>query len=75
MTDAGEGRSKDENATMTFKESFEDLKIFTPLITSKMQIYLPIVLVGSSGLYLQISFLKSKTLTLAGALFTQQENL
>ncbi|MDR4952734.1 alpha/beta hydrolase [Chryseobacterium sp. ES2] len=70
----GEGRSKDENATMTFKESFEDLKsIYTTYHIKKANI-----LAHSFGGIIGTLFThhfpeKVKKLTLAGALFTQQE--
>ncbi|MBP1167905.1 MAG: alpha/beta hydrolase [Chryseobacterium culicis] len=70
----GEGRSKDENATMTFKESFEDLKsIYTTYHIKKANI-----LAHSFGGIIGTLFTeqfpeKVKSLTLAGALFTQQE--
>ncbi|KYH05787.1 alpha/beta hydrolase [Chryseobacterium cucumeris] len=70
----GEGRSKDENATMTFKESFEDLKdIYTTYHLQNANI-----LAHSFGGIIGTLFTdqfpqKVKTLTLAGALFTQQE--
>ena len=70
----GEGRSKDENATMTFKESFEDLKeIYTTYHIRKANI-----LVHSFGGIIGTLFTsqfpeKVNSLILAGALFTQQE--
>lgn len=70
----GEGRSKDENATMTFKESFDDLnKIYSTYHIKKAHI-----LAHSFGGIIGTLFTdqypeKVKTLTLAGALFTQQE--
>lgn len=70
----GEGRSKDDNATMTFKESFKDLKdIYTTYHLQKANI-----LAHSFGGIIGTLFTnqfpeKVKTLTLAGALFTQQE--
>ncbi|OCA76996.1 alpha/beta hydrolase [Chryseobacterium artocarpi] len=70
----GEGRSKDENATMTFKESFDDLnQIYSAYHLKKAHI-----LAHSFGGIIGTLFThqfpeKVKTLTLAGALFTQQE--
>lgn len=70
----GEGRSKDENATMTFKESFDDLnQIYSTYHLKKAHI-----LAHSFGGIIGTLFThqfpeKVKTLTLAGALFTQQE--
>ncbi|WP_228413967.1 alpha/beta fold hydrolase [Chryseobacterium sp. CH21] len=70
----GEGRSKDGNATMTFKESFEDLKsIYTTYNIKKANI-LAHSFGGIIGTLFTAQFPeKVKTLTLAGALFTQQE--
>ncbi|MCW1961214.1 alpha/beta hydrolase [Chryseobacterium viscerum] len=70
----GEGRSKDENATMTFKESFEDLKgIYTTYHLKKANI-LAHSFGGIIGTLFTSQFPeKVNTLTLAGALFTQQE--
>lgn len=70
----GEGRSKDENATMTFKESFEDLKgIYTTYHIKKANI-LAHSFGGIIGTLFASQFPeKVNTLTLAGALFTQQE--
>lgn len=70
----GEGRSKDENATMTFKESFDDLN----QIYSTYHIKKAHILAHSFGGIIGTLFTdqypeKVKTLTLAGALFTQQE--
>lgn len=70
----GEGRSKDENATMTFKESFEDLnQLYNTYHIRKAHI-----LAHSFGGIIGTLFThkfpeKVRTLTLAGALFTQQE--
>ncbi|MCS4301263.1 alpha/beta hydrolase [Chryseobacterium sp. BIGb0232] len=70
----GEGRSKDEKATMTFKESFEDLnQIYHTYHIPKAHI-----LAHSFGGIIGTLFTnqfpeKVQTLTLAGALFTQQE--
>lgn len=70
----GEGRSKDENATMTFKESFEDLKgIYTTYNIKKAHI-LAHSFGGIIGTLFTAQFPdKVNSLTLAGALFTQQE--
>ncbi|CAD0220255.1 alpha/beta hydrolase [Chryseobacterium sp. D764] len=70
----GEGRSKDENATMTFKESFEDLKgIYTAYHIKKANI-LAHSFGGIIGTLFTSQFPeKVNSLTLAGALFTQQE--
>ncbi|MGU3375882.1 alpha/beta hydrolase [Chryseobacterium sp. M5A1_1a] len=70
----GEGRSKDENATMTFRESFEDLQ----QIYNTYQIKKAHILAHSFGGIIGTLFTsqfpeKVKSLTLAGALFTQQE--
>ncbi|WP_223599355.1 alpha/beta hydrolase [Chryseobacterium sp. GVT01B] len=70
----GEGRSKDENAVMTFKESFEDLKeIYTTYHIKKANI-LAHSFGGIIGTLFTSQFPeKVNSLTLAGALFTQQE--
>lgn len=70
----GEGRSKDENAAMTFKESFEDLKeIYTTYHIRKANI-LAHSFGGIIGTLFTSQFPeKVNSLTLAGALFTQQE--
>jgi len=70
----GEGRSKDENASMTFKESFEDLKgIYTTYHIKKANI-IAHSFGGIIGTLFTSQFPeKVNTLTLAGALFTQQE--
>lgn len=70
----GEGRSKNENATMTFKESFEDLN----QLYNTYQIKKAHILAHSFGGIIGTLFTnqfpeKVQTLTLAGALFTQQE--
>jgi proline iminopeptidase len=70
----GEGRSKDKNASMTFKESFEDLK----QIYKKYGILKANILAHSFGGIIGTLFTrqfpeKVSSLTLAGALFTQQE--
>jgi len=70
----GEGRSKDENASMTFKESFEDLN----QIYKKYGIRKANILAHSFGGIIGTLFTKQfpekvSSLTLAGALFTQQE--
>lgn len=70
----GEGRSKDDHATMTFKESFEDLnQIYTTYHLKKANI-----LAHSFGGIIGTLFTrqfpeKVSSLTLAGALFSQQE--
>lgn len=70
----GEGRSKDENASMTFKESFEDLNgIYKTYGITKANI-----IAHSFGGIIGTLFTrqfpeKVNSLTLAGALFTQQE--
>lgn len=70
----GEGRSKDENATMTFNESFDDLNaLYTTYKIKKAHI-----LAHSFGGIIGTLFTdklpeKVSSLTLAGALFTQQE--
>ncbi len=70
----GEGRSKDENAMMTFKESFEDLNsIYTTYHLQKANI-LAHSFGGIIGTLFTAQFPeKVNSLTLAGALFTQQE--
>ncbi|WP_106915164.1 alpha/beta hydrolase [Chryseobacterium aurantiacum] len=70
----GEGRSKDENATMTFKESFEDLKQVYNTYKIKKAHILAHSFGGIIGTLFTSQFPeKVKSLTLAGALFTQQE--
>lgn len=70
----GEGRSKDENATMTFKESFEDLNALYHTYHIKKAHILSHSFGGIVGTLFTHQFPeKVKTLTLAGALFTQQE--
>ncbi|HCA05815.1 alpha/beta hydrolase [Chryseobacterium sp.] len=70
----GEGRSKDDQATMTFKESFDDLnQIYTTYHLKKANI-----LAHSFGGIIGTLFTrqfpeKVSSLTLAGALFSQQE--
>ncbi|MGG7436955.1 alpha/beta hydrolase [Chryseobacterium arthrosphaerae] len=70
----GEGRSKDENATMTFNESFNDLNdLYTTYKIKKANI-----LAHSFGGIIGTLFTdkfpeKVNSLTLAGALFTQQQ--
>ncbi|WP_223605825.1 alpha/beta fold hydrolase [Chryseobacterium sp. OSA05B] len=70
----GEGRSKDDHATMTFKESFEDLnQIYATYHLKKANI-----LAHSFGGIIGTLFTKQfpekvRSLTLAGALFSQQE--
>ncbi|UKB82673.1 alpha/beta hydrolase [Chryseobacterium sp. MEBOG06] len=70
----GEGRSKDENATMTFKESFADLN----QLYIKYKIKKAHIIAHSFGGIIGTLFTrqfpkKVSSLTLAGALFTQQE--
>ncbi|MDH6250405.1 proline iminopeptidase [Chryseobacterium sp. H1D6B] len=70
----GEGRSKDENASMTFKESFEDLQ----QLYKKYQIKKAVILGHSFGGIVATLFTnqypeKVNSLILAGALFSQQE--
>ncbi|WP_300690092.1 alpha/beta hydrolase [Chryseobacterium sp.] len=70
----GEGRSKDENATMTFKESFADLN----QLYMKYKIKKAHIIAHSFGGIIGTLFTrqfpkKVSSLTLAGALFTQQE--
>lgn len=70
----GEGRSKDENATMTFKESFEDLKGIYSAYNIKKANIIAHSFGGIIGTLFTAQFPeKVKSLTLAGALFTQQE--
>ncbi|BAP32730.1 alpha/beta hydrolase fold protein [Chryseobacterium sp. StRB126] len=70
----GEGRSKDENATMTFKESFEDLNQLYNTYHIKKAHILAHSFGGVIGTLFTNQFPeKVQTLTLAGALFTQQE--
>ncbi|WP_312999928.1 alpha/beta hydrolase [Chryseobacterium gleum] len=70
----GEGRSKDENATMTFKESFEDLKGIYSTYNIKKANIIAHSFGGIIGTLFTSQFPeKVKSLTLAGALFTQQE--
>lgn len=70
----GEGRSKDENATMTFKESFEDLKQVYNTYKIKKAHILAHSFGGIIGTLFTSQFPeKVSSLTLAGALFTQQE--
>ncbi|PKF74029.1 alpha/beta hydrolase [Chryseobacterium sp. PMSZPI] len=70
----GEGRSKDENATMTFKESFDDLQ----QIYQNYHIKKANIIAHSFGGIIGTLFTNQfpervRSLTLAGALFTQQE--
>lgn len=70
----GEGRSRDENATMTFKESFDDLlQIYITYNIKKANIlghsFGGIIATLFTDQYPQ----KVNSLTLAGALFSQQE--
>ncbi|WP_374462289.1 alpha/beta hydrolase [Chryseobacterium sp.] len=70
----GEGRSKDESATMTFKESFEDLKGIYSAYNIKKANIIAHSFGGIIGTLFTAQFPeKVKSLTLAGALFTQQE--
>ncbi|MGE8431021.1 alpha/beta hydrolase [Chryseobacterium joostei] len=70
----GEGRSKDEDATMTFKESFEDLKQVYNTYKIKKAHILAHSFGGIIGTLFTSQFPeKVRSLTLAGALFTQQE--
>ncbi|WP_160138653.1 alpha/beta hydrolase [Chryseobacterium sp. c4a] len=70
----GEGRSKDENATMTFKESFDDLHQLYSTYHLKKAHILAHSFGGIIGtLFTQQFPSKVRTLTLAGALFSQQE--
>lgn len=70
----GEGRSKDENATMTFKESFEDLNQLYQTYHIRKAHILAHSFGGIIGTLFTHQFPKKiRTLTLAGALFTQQE--
>ncbi|MFZ4929656.1 alpha/beta hydrolase [Chryseobacterium sp. Mn2064] len=70
----GEGRSKDKNATMTFQESFEDLnQIYADYKIKKANI-IAHSFGGIIGTLFTSHFPKKvSSLTLAGALFTQQE--
>lgn len=70
----GEGRSKDESAAMTFKESFEDLKGIYSAYNIKKTNIIAHSFGGIIGTLFTEQFPdKVKSLTLAGALFTQQE--
>ncbi|QRA41795.1 alpha/beta hydrolase [Chryseobacterium cucumeris] len=70
----GEGRSKDASATMTFKESFEDLKGIYSAYNIKKANIIAHSFGGIIGTLFTEQFPdKVKSLTLAGALFTQQE--
>ncbi|WP_250254374.1 alpha/beta hydrolase [Chryseobacterium sp. Marseille-Q3244] len=70
----GEGRSKDESATMTFKESFEDLNQLYQTYHIKKAHILAHSFGGIIGTLFTNQFPeKVRTLTLAGALFTQQQ--
>ncbi|HCM34451.1 alpha/beta hydrolase [Chryseobacterium sp.] len=70
----GEGRSKDEDATMTFKESFEDLKQVYNTYKIKKAHILAHSFGGIIGTLFTNQFPeKVRSLTLVGALFTQQE--
>lgn len=70
----GEGRSKDENASMTFKESFEDLNAIYMIYGIKKANIIAHSFGGIIGTLFTRQFPeKVQSLTLAGALFTQQE--
>ncbi|WP_080780744.1 alpha/beta hydrolase [Chryseobacterium phocaeense] len=70
----GEGRSKDENASMTFKESFEDLNALYQLYGIKKANIIAHSFGGIIGTLFTRQFPeKVQSLTLAGALFTQQQ--
>lgn len=70
----GEGRSKDENATMTFNESFDDLNALYATYRIKKAHILAHSFGGIIGTLFTDKFPgKVSSLTLAGALFTQQE--
>lgn len=70
----GEGRSKDENATMTFKESFADLNQLYATYKIKKAHIIAHSFGGIIGTLFTHQFPKKvSSLTLAGALFTQQE--
>ncbi|MGG5208283.1 alpha/beta hydrolase [Chryseobacterium sp. MIQD13] len=70
----GEGRSKDENASMTFKESFEDLNTIYKTYGIKKANILAHSFGGIIGTLFTKSFPeKVSSLTMAGALFSQQE--
>lgn len=70
----GEGRSKDENATMTFKESFADLNQLYATYKIKKAHIIAHSFGGIIGTLFTHQFPKTvSSLTLAGALFTQQE--
>lgn len=70
----GEGRSKDENASMTFKESFEDLSQIYKTYGIKKANILAHSFGGIVGTLFTKQFPeKVSSLTLIGALFSQQE--
>lgn len=70
----GEGRSKDENATMTFNESFDDLNTLYTTYKLKKANIIAHSFGGIIGTLFTDKFPeKVSSLTLAGALFTQQE--
>lgn len=70
----GEGRSKDDQATMTFKESFEDLNQIYATYHLKKANILAHSFGGIIGTLFTRQFPeKVSSLTLAGALFSQQE--
>ncbi|KFF25551.1 alpha/beta hydrolase [Chryseobacterium vrystaatense] len=70
----GEGRSKDDQASMTFKESFEDLNQVYSTYRIKKANILAHSFGGIIGTLFTRQFPKKvSSLTLAGALFSQQE--
>ncbi|KFF02284.1 alpha/beta fold hydrolase [Chryseobacterium luteum] len=70
----GEGRSKDENASMTFKESFEDLSLIYKTYRIKKANIVAHSFGGIIGTLFTRQFPeKVSSLTLVGALFSQQE--
>lgn len=70
----GEGRSKDENAAMTFKESFEDLNRIYKTYGIKKANILAHSFGGIIGTLFTRNFPeKVSSLIMAGALFSQQE--
>ena len=70
----GEGRSKDDNATMTFKESFEDLNRIYATYKIKKAHIIAHSFGGIIGTLFTRQFPKKvNSLVLTGALFTQQE--
>ncbi|MBB6370642.1 alpha/beta fold hydrolase [Chryseobacterium shigense] len=70
----GEGRSRDDNASMTFKESFEDLNSIYKTYDLRKANIIAHSFGGIIGTLFTQSFPeKVSSLTLAGALFSQQE--